>query len=405
MLPAPAPPGDFAAHIAGIARGERPMPTAAGDRHHFVPEFLLRRFQGRTSAGRRLFVLDKTDGTVTPSTPKDAGWEHRLYAVDSVDGQHDGMIEAIFGLAENYASESLTRLAQSDCRFTDDDRGNIAYLIAAQEQRVPGALEELRRNLVIAGTTHAAVELANSIGSARRKRLGQQAYDSFVEGRVSMTPSPEAVLDMVLRGIEHTAGVIYRLPWTVLRTRADAARFIASDRPLTMFDPTPPHKFAAPAWLSSENVAAALPLSKSTCLRISPRDRGPVSWRDTSKQVERLNRFTYGFADRWVYGPSASALEAMHDQAASLPELFPTPIPKRMVLLEDVDTADPGVADRNAARGWDRYLVVSDPDGVERLMSYEVIDSLEDAMNAIAPRPAQSVARVETVSPTHVRDS
>jgi hypothetical protein len=81
------------------------------------------------------------------------------------------MIEAIFGLAENYASESLTRLAQNDCRFTDDDRGNIAYLIAAQEQRVPGALEELRRNLVIAGTTHAAVELANSIGSARHNAL------------------------------------------------------------------------------------------------------------------------------------------------------------------------------------------------------------------------------------------
>jgi hypothetical protein len=76
-----------------------------------------------------------------------------------------------------------------------------------------------------------------------------------------------------------------------------------------------------------------------------------------------------------------------------------------MVLLEDVDTADPGVADGNAARGWDRYLVVSDPDGVERLMSYEVIDSLEDAMKAISPRPAQSLARVETVSPTHVRDS
>jgi len=172
-----------------------------------------------------------------------------------------------------------------------------------------------------------------------------------------------------------------------------------------MFDPTPPHKFSAPAWLSSENVAAALPLSQSACLRISPRDRKLVTWRETSKQVERLNRFTYSFADRWVYGPSASALEALHDQAARSPELFPTPTAKRYVFIEDLDTADPKVADRNAARGWDRYLVETGPDGARRLVSYEVIDSLDDAMEAIAPRPAQRLARLETVSPAQVGDS
>lgn len=383
------------------------MPTADGDRHHFIPEFLLRRFQARTSAGRRLFVLDKTTGLITDSKPKDAGWEHRLYAVDSVDGQHDGMIEAILGLAENYASDSLGRLVarHGDRGFTDNDRGNIAYLIAAQEQRVPGALEDLRLSLVIAGTTHAAVELANATGSARRRRRGQEAYSSFVEGRVSLSPSPEAVLQMALLNFAHVAGLIYRLPWTVLQASPDAGRFITSDRPLTMFDPTPPHKFAAPAWLSSKNVAAALPLSQTTCLRISPRDRGPLVWRETSKQVERLNRFTYGFADRWVYGPSASALEELHDQATRTPELFPTPIAKRLVFLEDLDTADPEVAERNAARGWDRYLAVRDDDGAQRLMSYEVIDSLEDAMAAIAPRPAQHLSGLETISPTELRSS
>ena len=393
--------------MARIARGERPIPTTDGDRHHFIPEFLLRRFQGRTSAGRRLFVLDKSAGTITDSKPKDAGWEHRLYAVDSVDGQHDGMIEAIFGLAENYASKSLGRLVapHGDRAFTDEDRGNIAYLIAAQEQRVPGALDDLRRSLVIAGTTHAAVDLANTTGSTRRRRRGQEAYSSLVEGRVSLSPSPEAVLQMALLNFAHAAALIYRLPWTVLHASPDAERFITSDRPLSMFDPTPPHKFAAPAWLSSANVAAALPLSQSTCLRISPRDREPLARRETSKQVERLNRFTYAFADRWVYGPSADALEALHDQATRSPELFPTPIPKRMVLLEDLETAEPRVADRNAARGWDRYLVVREDDGVERLMSYEVIDSLEDAMEAIAPRPNQRLAKLETLSPTDLRGS
>ena len=299
------------------------------------------------------------------------------------------MIEAFFGLAENYASESVDRLISrhGDPAFSDGDRGNVAYLVAAQEQRVPGALEDLRRNMIITGTTHAAVELANATGSARKKRLGREAFDSIVAGKVSLHPSPEAVLEMVLYGIAHTATIIYQLPWTVLRAREDAGTFITSDRPLTMYDPTPPHKFSAPGWLSSENVAATLPLSRTTCLRISPRDRAPLLVRNTSKQVERVNRFTYGFADKYVYGPSEEQLHVLHDWAAKFPGEVPAPIPKRMVLLEDLETADPSVAAANEARGWDRYLLLREDDGSQRLMSYEVIDTLEDAMKAIAPRP------------------
>lgn len=36
---------------------------------------------------------------------------------------------------------------------------------------------------------------------------------------------------------------------------------------------------------------------------------------------------------------------------------------------------------------------------------YEVIDSLEDAMGAIAPRPDQHLAKLETFSPTDLRGS
>lgn len=43
------------------------------------------------------------------------------------------------------------------------------------------------------------------------------------------------------------------------------------------------------------------------------------------------------------------------------------------------------MAEANVNRGWDRYLLVKQDDGTDRLMSYEVIDSLEDAMKAIAP--------------------
>ena len=400
-------PGEFAEHMAAIAREQKPWPVADGDRHHFVPEFVLRRFVGRTDRGRKLFVLNKQTGEVSSSTPKEAGWEHRLYAVESLDGRHDGVIEGIFGLAESYAATSLDRLTSvaGPTSFSDSDRGNVAYLVAAQEQRVPGALEELRLNLVIAGSTHAAVELANQTGAARKRRLGKEAYKSMIAGELNLAPSNETVLEFVLLGMAHMATVIYGHPWTLLRARPGAGAFVTSDRPLTMYDPTPPHKFSAPAWMSSPNVAATLPLSRSTCLRISPRDRAHLLVRETTKQVERVNQFTYGFADKYVYGPSEKQLVALHEWATTKPDEVPKPIPKRMVLLEDLDTADPSVAEANVQRGWDKYLVLNEDDGTQRLMSYEVIDTLDDAMRAIAPREGPSSAAhgspVEMRRPAH----
>jgi len=394
-------PGPLAAHMAAVARGEKPLPTSSGARNHFVPEFLLRKFRGRSAEGRRLWVLDKRDGTIVEKTPKEAGWQERLYDIGSIDGEHDGLIEGLFGLAENYASESIKRLlaAGEERDFTGDDRGNLAFLIAAQEQRVPGALEELRLNMVIAGTSFAAVDLANVKGSASMRRRGKEGYDAFIRGRVTLQPSSDAVLEMALNGIAHCAQLIYKLPWTLLRTRPGAGAFVCSDRPLTMFDPTPPHKFSAPGWLSSEKVAAALPLSTSACLRISPGDRTQFSIRETARQVDRINRFTYGFADRYVYGPTRAVLGDLHARAAREPTAFPVPVPKRLVLLEDLATADPAVAAANEAKGWDRYLVVREADGTERLVSYEVIDSLEGAMSAISPRePEMRLASIDSIA-------
>lgn len=226
----------------------------------------------------------------------------------------------------------------------------------------------------------------------------------MVAGRITLVPSKEALLEMTLNGLAFTASTIFDLPWTLLRANDDAQRFVSSDRPLTMFDPAPPHKWSAPAWLSSDHVAAALPLSSGACLRISPRDRPGLQVRWTSKQVERINRFTYGWATRYVYAGSRAQLEGLKDWAATARAELPAPIPKRMVFLEDLETADPAVADANQARGWDRYLDVRQDDGTVRLMSYEVIDSVEDAMKAVAPREeVGSPAAFDPMHPTDLR--
>jgi hypothetical protein len=67
-----------------------------------------------------------------------------------------------------------------------------------------------------------------------------------------------------------------------------------------------------------------------------------------------------------------------------------------------VDVAAGRVADANAARGWDRYVMVKQPDGSERRMSYEVIDSLEDAMKAIAPQDSEAHRGLDRIPPRSI---
>jgi hypothetical protein len=132
-------------------------------------------------------------------------------------------------------------------------------------------------------------------------------------------------------------------------------------------------------------VEATLPLSRDACLLISPRQRERIAVKPTAKQVERINRRTYGAATRYVYGPSAEVLEDLYALAQAEPDAISKPIRKSMVLFEDIETADPKIGDEHVARGWPRY--VEDPDGSGRMLSYEVLDSEEAARRSVAPRP------------------
>jgi hypothetical protein len=381
---ADAAPGQFAEHMRAIANGDRPFPNATGSRHHFVPEFVLRRFRGPTTHGRRLFQLDKTDGTCVETTPGAAGWERDLYAIDSDTGQHDGVVEGLFCLAENYAAGSLRRLFSETDRLSEDDRANIAFLVALQEQRVPGAIDELATRMEEMVSMVAAVEFANLGGRKKQREQAREVYRELTEGKLSLVPNRDAVLAYTLTALDFTAETIRRLPWILFRS--EQARFVCSDRPITMHDPTPPHPWSGAAWLSSPNVVATVPLSSTRCLRVSPAGTAPLVVRRAEKQVAAINLRTYGWATRYVYGPSADLLTRLHERALAHPGEVPAATKKRSVICEDAATADPAIAAANVARGWAPYLTEQDADGSFRAMSYRVIDNVEDAMRAVSPR-------------------
>ncbi len=362
-----------------ITEGKRPLPTSDSSRHHYVARFQLAKFKGKG----RLYQLDKEDGSCEVVTPKEAAWSSNLYTVESTTGEHDGVIEGFYARAEDFAAPAVKRFLADPANLSDRDRGDLAFLVAIQEQRTPGFLAEQKETITHAGITFFATQLASMQGSKAKRRKAQEAYEALTSGGVRIIPPDQEVLRLSHQMLAESSQIVNFLPWTLLK--ATEGFFVCSDRPLTMHDPTPPYPFSAPAWMSSEMVEATLPLSRDACLRISPRQHQRIAVQPTAKQVERINRRTYGAATRYVYGPSAEVLEDLYALAQTEPDAIPKPIRKSMVLFEDPETADPKVGDENVARGWPRY--VEDPEGSGRMLSYEVLDSEEAARRSVAPRP------------------
>src|SRR5271165_3412993 len=98
--------GRFVNWMNRLNAGEESLPNCEGQRHHYIPQFLLKRFRG----GGKLYELDKQTGEATETTTKEAAWDKDLYKVVSKSGDHDGVIEGFFSLAEGFASEALDGL-------------------------------------------------------------------------------------------------------------------------------------------------------------------------------------------------------------------------------------------------------------------------------------------------------
>lgn len=376
--------GGFVDWMHELTEGKRPLPTSDSSRHHYVAQFQLAKFKGKG----RLYQLDKEDGTCEVVTPKKAAWSSNLYTVESTTGEHDGVIEGFYAVAEGFAAPALKRFLADPANLSDRDRGDLAFLVAIQEGRVPGFLAEQKETVTHAGITFLATQLASIEGPKGKRRKAREAYEALTSGSLRIIPPDQEVLQLSFQMLAESSQIVNFLPWTLLK--ATEGVFICSDRPLTMYDRTPPYPFSAPAWMSSPMVEATLPLSRNACLRISPRQHQRIAVQQTAKQVERINRRTYGFATRYVFGPSAKVLEDLYAIAQAEPGAIPEPIKKQMVIFEDIETADPKVGDEHVARGWPGY--VEDPEGSGRLLSYEVLDSEEAARRSVAPRPDATLA-------------
>lgn len=372
-------PGSLAAHLREIGMGKKKLPLyGKSRRHHFIPQFLLRRFTDPATV--LLHQLDIETSEITQPGPRGAGWEPKLYRVTDDQSRQNDYLEGFFSLVETHAADSIQALHDDPLAMSNGDRVTIALFLALQESRTPGGQKHMIEAFSVIGRLQLEMLLQDP-GGIRKAWKGKSAKEveqlrkdtlaQLRDGRLDIRATKEMTLRAMLDTWLERAAAIDEMSWVVLH--AHGGEFVLGDRVVTMYDPTPRFPWAGNGWRSSHTAYATVPLSPEICLRINQPDGRRIAERTTSGQIERIDLRSFGWADRHVYARSRDVLEELHAIAQAEPDRVERRRPSPHVILEQADPDDPTVGAEHPP-GYPRGLWITDDDGSQRWCSYELID-------------------------------
>lgn len=82
----------------------------AGQWHHMVPQFYLRRF---ADAGRKLAVVHRGDGSIQQRSVRQAAAETDFYAFETLEGDRSYEVENALSQVESAAAPAIARVLRT----------------------------------------------------------------------------------------------------------------------------------------------------------------------------------------------------------------------------------------------------------------------------------------------------
>lgn len=353
-------------------------------RHHFVPQLLLRGFSQKHNDQDCIFQMETTSRKAPRRVPvRTAASRHRLYRAIDEDGKPSNRHEGYLALVESHAAPALRSLLEHPNSLTPGERATIAFFIALQTMRTPAAADQVTAIANAAMRTWASEFYSDRQAFAEHHRrvhgpgasaveieqLRQHVINQIRDGKIRLSGDAGAAF---ATGFEYAIGnapILIEFDWTLLG--APDGGFITSDRGYAIHDPCPPYPWATQGILSSETSETTVPLTDTTCLLMRPMPiGGATSVREvSSRDVERINLRTYGWARNHVFARNQETLDAVRVASRRRPASVIRPKPFSQVFLLEPDPDDKSLADENLRRGWPQML----PNNNGELRDYIVI--------------------------------
>jgi hypothetical protein len=205
---------------------------STAERHHYVPQFLLKGFAVERDGGRRIFQMP-TSGRRAPTRVgvRDAALRRRLYTAVDDDGHASNRHEGYLALIEDLAAPALRRFIGDPQALTPGERASIAFLVAFQTMRTPVAAEQITALANMTLQNLASVLYSDRRGFAERHREDLDEYASPEEidglrlelleavrsGAVRASGNNGADFASGLRHAAETVPMIVAFGWLLLR--------------------------------------------------------------------------------------------------------------------------------------------------------------------------------------------
>lgn len=334
-------------------------------RHHYVAQFALGHFA--IDAGDRIAQIDTDTLAIHTPAIKSAASSRRLYQATQEDGATDNRIEGYLAMIEAEGSAALDRFLERPEKLTDADRATLAVYLSTQMMRTPATAETAHALFNATFRTSASAwfgdleTVAKSWEEATGKKLTgdelvakrDEIVRSVQEGKVVLSGANGTLFSSLIQMAMEESITVFFMGWHLLES--DDA-FVTSDRAFSCHDSTPPAPWTAQGLLSSEKSQTVFPLSPRYALMLRLGKPKFTRQKITAEAADEINMRTWGWADRFVYGPDEAALQQLARRAGALGEKLERPRPQFHPWIIDVDPEDNSLAAENEQNGWPRHI-------------------------------------------------
>ena len=326
-----------------------PRAKAQGSRHHYVPQFLLRRF-ATPDDPYRLWRLDLKTGKPSRCHTKEAAWVKDYYRFkDETLEDLPVDAESTLQMTEDIAAPLIRAMVDTGSSPSPDDRQLLGLFFSLLASRGPLGQGRIEATLQQTQRTLARVRLESPESYlALAREAGETVSDEEIErdrvfwlerltrDELEFAFTSDHILGLMFSTALSMAPRIARFGW-LLANAPVRQEFITSDTPLTHHDPTPGRPTAGSAWSTSDEAMTFIPLDPRHVLVISP---GAPAWSQREvdpDDVELINLTTYAWAGRWIFGASQGAVQTIRGMAKRHPNRVAMLgyKPGNLVLLED----------------------------------------------------------------------
>jgi len=292
-------------------------------RHHYVPEFLLRRFSTSPEEQHPLICrLDVKTGTISKLSTLNCAVVQHYNRLSATSDLPSGFPEGMLSYAESRSAPIIEKLVFGEM-LDERERVDLSIFIMIQQQRTPRGREWQRFGQEQAAKFWFLKQLYERPDRTREILRGdlsrepteaevnesiRKMAESIESGQLMLSVSPDQEILGMFVGAPTLIPLIYDMNWMLLRA-PEGQSFILSDDPLVRHDPANP---GGPAgWRSSPTVEVTLPLDPQLCLLLR---QPPLAQREiviTAEQLLDINLRTYAGVREAIFSPTEQLLESV----------------------------------------------------------------------------------------------